>query len=69
MKHLNETLSSPTTTTKEKKAAIMGLHYKFWHASAMELKKMLYRAGHGAEVIALVPEVVKGCKELSLIHI
>ena len=63
LKHLKEVLADPNTTEKEKKAIIQGLHYKFWHASAVDLKKMLYRAGYGADVLALVQGVVNSCKE------
>eukprot|EP00959_Pyramimonas_sp_CCMP1952_P258465 5402494-Pyramimonas_sp.AAC.1 len=47
----------------EKKAIIMGIHVKFGHAAAMGLKKMLYRAAYGKDVLDLVDNVIECCKE------
>ena len=63
LKRLHQILCDPNSTEKQKIAAIMGIHVKFWHASEADLARMLYRAGHSKDVIALCPKVLESCKE------
>ena len=39
----------------------IGLHDRFWHANASDLKSLLSRAGMPSEVLKLVAETVTGC--------
>ena len=54
-------LSSDSTSTEEKKKLLMGIHEKFWHATAKDMTNLLKKAGLGLSVLNLVPEVVRCC--------
>ncbi len=60
---LKKQLNDPNVSKKEKIAGLLGLHIKFWHASLSDMSRMLYRGGHGKDVLDLLPEVLKRCKE------
>ena len=63
IRELHRKLCSPFTTDKEKIAGLLGLHIRFWHASAQDMRRMLYRVGHCKAVVALVDKVVQSCPE------
>ena len=46
---------------EQAKRLILGLHDRFWHANASDLKSLLSRAGMPSEVLKLVAETVTGC--------
>ena len=46
LKAAHRRLRAPAVTTKEKLKMLIGIHYRFWHAAKMEMRKMLYREGH-----------------------
>ena len=54
-------LASGITSVAEKKKLIMGIHEKFWHATAKDLRNLLLKAGLGLSVLNLVAEVVRCC--------
>ena len=43
----------------------MGLHYRFWHASEVNMRKMRYRGGHTPAVQDMAKTVLTCCKECS----
>ena len=49
------------TDEEQAKRLILGLHERFWHANASDLKSLLSRAGMPSEVLKLVAETVSGC--------
>ena len=42
---------------------IMCIHQKFWHASGLDLNRMLRKAGYGASVLAMVAPTVRACNQ------
>ncbi|CAE8712610.1 unnamed protein product [Polarella glacialis] len=40
---------------------LLGLHERFWHAPQKDLHNLLWRAGAPAEILALIPEVIRVC--------
>ena len=54
---------NPKSTEKEKIAGLLGLHVKFWHAPLAEMKRMMYRVGHGKDILALITKALLSCKE------
>ena len=63
IKELKVKLHDPAYSRKKKLMLLLGLHYKLWHASAQDMKVMLYRADFDPEIIAMADEFVKSCKE------
>ena len=59
LRALRKELDDPEVPEARKLSGLLGLHIKIWHAPATELQKMLYRAGHGRDVIELIPKMVK----------
>ena len=43
------------------KDSFWAFNERFWHAGTSDLQSLLSRAGMPAEIIQMVPEVVKGC--------
>ncbi|CAE8728215.1 unnamed protein product, partial [Polarella glacialis] len=40
---------------------LLGLHERFWHAPQKDFHNLLWRAGAPAEILALIPEVIRVC--------
>ena len=61
---MRKKLMDPNTSIQEKQAIPMGLHVKFWHAGAKDMKKMMHRAGYNVDVIDLIDKLIPPqCKE------
>ena len=60
---MKKRLEDPKVSKEEKLAILLGLHYKFWHAPAPELERMLSAGGYSKETIKLIVTAVAGCKE------
>ena len=52
-------------SAKTKLRLLVGIHYRFWHAGEVEMKKLLHRAGHSKEVVSLCRGLADHCKECS----
>ena len=65
LRNVRKVLSDPEVGDAHKQKVLMGIHVKFWHASAADMKSMLWRANYDNTVLALVDYVVKACKECS----
>lgn len=63
IKGLQKMLADPNATRKEKLAGLLGLHNKFWDAPVVDLRRMLYRSGHGKDTLQMLPDMVKSCKD------
>ena len=42
---------------------IMGIHQKFWHASELDIKKVLRKSGYDVSVVRLVAPTVRACNQ------
>ena len=65
LKNIRKILEDPKIGDDHKRKVLMGLHIKFWHASAQDMKGMLWRANYDNTILALVDSVVKSCRECS----
>ena len=63
IKRLRKILEDPEVSEREKLAGLLGLHIKFWHASAADMHRMMQKTRHGKVVLDLIPEVIKLCEE------
>ena len=61
LKSIKVKLMNTKTPLKTKMSLILGLHYKFWHASVPDLKRMFLRGCYGAGNIRIFPEAIKLC--------
>lgn len=62
LKQIKKTLMDHQFSDARKKKVLLGLHVKFWHASAQDMESMFYRGGYTTAVNELADSVVKGCK-------
>eukprot|EP00974_Lingulodinium_polyedra_P084778 8207333-Lingulodinium_polyedra.AAC.2 len=62
-RHMRQRLDNTDVSKEEKLAILLGLHFKFWHAGAAELQRMLKRGSYSEAAVALVPAAVAQCSE------
>jgi hypothetical protein len=54
---------------QEKLAGLVGIHLKLGHSPATDMHHMLYRAGHGKDVLAFIPKVLESRRGYNSVNV